>query len=521
MIPYTAKHIVDSFDKSASLSFTLGLVSLYALFYTAQKVIPYLYHVIFFPVVNDAICEIHKKVVRKILHLPPDYEKEFMTGEIISATKRISTSLRLFLKYALLDVAPTTLSFFAATFSIAFFISLPLALFLFTFLCGYVALSIYWIQKLLDRRGFAWLQTDNSTKTMTEFFSYRRQIQLGSFTKNAVNRLSKKLNFEASAWLGSEQTQNWMHVALFTYLGIGVGATLYTTTLWTFSGDLTTGDWVMVQGYLLALFQPLQSLTVQVRQMASAAVDLKKVQEILSCPVVETQKPSLEEASLDETKPIVIDNLTFFYAKTPLFSGLSLEIPMGAFTALTGPVGSGKSTLASLISGSLDPKSGTISLFGVAPNELPIELRKKKIAYLPQDPILLATTLYGNLTFGLDKVDPGKLDLALKITGLDTLVSPLRKGIFTEIGEWGHFFSGGQRQLIALARAMISDPSLVILDEATNHLNHTFEQELWEKLKIWWEDKTVIMITHNDKLLKFSDFELSFSEVEWERPSVL
>lgn len=520
-LPYTAKQIVDGLSLGIGLQSLLFLVALYCLFFTSQKVIPYLFHVIFFPVVNDAIREIHKKVVRQILHLPPDYEKEYMTGEVVSATKRISTSLRLFLKYALIDVAPTLLTFGAATIAVYSFVSKSLGLFLFAILAGYLLLSFFWIRKMLQRRSFAWLQTDKSTKTMTEFFSYRKQIQMGSFTKNAVDRLDKKLNLEAAAWLGSEQTQNWMHIALFLYLGIGMGTLLIFTTLWTAEGALTVGEWVMMKGYLIALFQPLHSLTLQIRQMASAAVDLQKVQEILSCPLPNSQETLTSLDTLDASQPIQLKNLTFFYAKSPVFSGLSLEIPTGCITAITGPVGSGKSTLTSLISGNLRPKSGSISLFGVDPSELSDEHRKKLIAYLPQDPVLLSTTLYGNLTFGISKVDPVKFDLAMKITGLDTLISPLRKGIFTEIGEWGYLFSGGQRQLIALTRAMIADPSLIILDEATNHLNHTFEQALWEKLKIWWEDKTVLMITHNEKLLDFSDYHIGFAEDQIETPYAL
>ncbi len=177
---------------------------------------------------------------------------------------------------------------------------------------------------------------------------------------------------------------------------------------------------------------------------------------------------------------------------------------------ITGDSGEGKSTLAEIICGIIEPSNGSIHVDGKILNQ------SKEIlncSYLPQKSVLLDDTIKRNIALGAkeDQIDLNKINSLMDLVGLKDFVSSLQSGLDTTVGELGNNLSGGQRQRISLARALYFDPSILILDEATNALDEKSETLVLDNLSKFLREKTIIIISHNENVLKICDTVIEIS----------
>jgi ATP-binding cassette, subfamily B, bacterial PglK len=223
-------------------------------------------------------------------------------------------------------------------------------------------------------------------------------------------------------------------------------------------------------------------------------------------------------------------SLTFPEHSKPSIDDLSFSVMPGQVMALVGPSGSGKTTIADIISGILKPSTGEIKVSGCSPEEA-IKTWPGAIAYVPQDITIVEGTVLENITLGFDASDVAEdfVWKALKIAHLDNFVKSLRSGLHSEVGESGFMLSGGQRQRLGLARALITNPKLIILDEATSALDAETEIAVTDSMRELKGESTVIVIAHrlstvrnadsvayieNGKLISRGSFESVRSEVK-------
>ena len=205
---------------------------------------------------------------------------------------------------------------------------------------------------------------------------------------------------------------------------------------------------------------------------------------------------------------IRVEGLSFAYSgKNRLaLANLNLEIPTGRLVAIVGPTGSGKTTLVDLLLGILEPDTGTVTISGVKPKEAIINW-PSAIAYVPQDIVITNGTILDNVTLGFPD-DSKNTDLAwnaLRIAQAKDFVDALPEGIFTKVGERGAMLSGGQRQRLGIARALFTEPKLLVLDEATSSLDGETEMRLNEALNSLRGQTTVILIAHRLSSVKNAD----------------
>ncbi len=189
--------------------------------------------------------------------------------------------------------------------------------------------------------------------------------------------------------------------------------------------------------------------------------------------------------------------LTYPTSDVPALVDVSFSVPAGASLALVGPSGAGKSTLADVLMGVLEPDAGTVALGGVSPMEA-ISGSPGSIAYVPQTVFLADTTIRSNVGLGLppEQIDDELVWKALARAQLDDMVRGLPTQLDTEIGEGGTRLSGGQRQRLGLARALYTDPVLLVLDEATSALDTETEHAVTEVLRALDGDVTVVVVAH-------------------------
>ncbi len=199
------------------------------------------------------------------------------------------------------------------------------------------------------------------------------------------------------------------------------------------------------------------------------------------------------------------ERVSFCHGRQVILKRASFELPARSLSVLIGPSGAGKTTLADLLIGFYEPDQGRILIDDVPLADLDMRRWRAEIGYVAQDLILLHDTVFANLTLGDPCVDESQAREVLEIAGAWDFVAALPEGLMTGVGEKGIRFSGGQRQRIALARALISRPRLLILDEVTSALDPQTERELWQRIAGLTDRMTILAIGHRPVFLEVAD----------------
>lgn len=244
--------------------------------------------------------------------------------------------------------------------------------------------------------------------------------------------------------------------------------------------------------YLNRLNEPLIELTSQQSILQQSVVAGERIFEIIDSP---SQKYGKDNRPIKEGIVELI-NVNFSYnVNSPILKNISFIAKAKSFIALVGHTGSGKSTLASLIMGYYPVNSGKLLIDRRQIETLSHLVLRQGVAMVQQDPIIMAETVYNNITLGR-KISEKRVWFALKQVKLDGLIKSLPGGLFAELGEQGNTLSVGQKQLLALARVLISNPNILILDEATSNIDSGTEQTISQTLKDMRDNTTLIVIAH-------------------------
>ncbi|MEM3479726.1 MAG: ABC transporter ATP-binding protein, partial [Candidatus Bathyarchaeia archaeon] len=271
------------------------------------------------------------------------------------------------------------------------------------------------------------------------------------------------------------------------------------------SGVLSIGDIVAFILYLSMLNWPLIGLGFFVLDYQRASVSASRIFEVLDKePEVKDQPGAID---LKEVKGhIKFENVTFGYSHDkPIIKDVSFEVKPGEKVAIVGPTGSGKSTLIKLIPRFYDPISGRILIDGVDIKNIKIKSLRKHVGIVHQDTMLFSGTIKDNITYGRPDASMSEVIEAAKAAGIHDFIISLPKKYETNIAERGVTLSGGQRQRIAIARTLIINPKILILDDPTSNLDAETESMVLEALKKLVEGRTVIIVTQRLSMLKMAD----------------
>ena len=245
---------------------------------------------------------------------------------------------------------------------------------------------------------------------------------------------------------------------------LALGARLYE------DGTLTIGTLIAFIGLLALVFQPLQELSELYGQVQSAAAAMEKITTVLD---EETDIASPPDARLIERVEghVALENVTFAYGRDPVLHGIDLDIPAGSCVALVGMSGGGKSTLARLVGRFYDPREGTVRVDGNDLREIDLVHYRRQLGVVLQDPFLFAGTIADNLRFAAPGATDEHVEETARAIGLDRVAARFSEGLEHAVREGGSGLSAGERQLISIGRALLADPRILILDEATSNID--------------------------------------------------
>ena len=271
-------------------------------------------------------------------------------------------------------------------------------------------------------------------------------------------------------------------------------------------GDLQIGDLVAFNAYILMLIWPLRMTGMLVAQASRASASAGRIHQILSTEAAVVDPPNPVALPAGGTGELRFDDVTFRYGKGPLvLDHLDLVVHGGEAVAVVGPTGGGKTTLARLISRFYDVGEGRVLVDGTDVRALKVRDLRRSVGIVFEDTFLFTDTVAENIAFAEPEADLERVHRAAELAGAADFVADLPDGYDTIIGEHGYSLSGGQRQRIAIARAVLADPRVLILDDATSSVDPTKEHEIRAALREVMHGRTTLIIAHRAATIALAD----------------
>ena len=309
----------------------------------------------------------------------------------------------------------------------------------------------------------------------------------------------------AKAQIKAEMTANIYEAT------VGFFSALISTLIWFFGGQqilgayLAIGDLVAFTQYTTSYLDPIQNISTFYGEIQSALAGAERIFVVLDIDPEVKEAP--DAGDFPQGEGIVeLHDVRFSYIKDqPVIKGINIKTRPGERLAIFGPTGSGKSSIINLVGRFYDPDSGSVTIDGVDLRKVKLKALRRRVGIVLQEPYLFQGTLRYNLKFGRPDAGDDEMIRVAKLVGIHDPIMRLPKGYDEEVRERGSNLSYGQRQLVCLARALISDPKILILDEATSSVDPYTEQLIQEALKAEMKNRTIIIVTHRVSTVRDAD----------------
>ena len=434
--------------------------------------------------------------------LPLQFYKNNNTGDLMNRISEDVSRVRMYLGPALMYGMNVTILMimvipfmFYINSTLAFFSVLPLPL---------LVVSIYYVQNIINKRSERIQESLSDLSTyVQESFSGIRLIKSFVREGNFSDVFKEKSNHYKEKSLDLQFVLALFFPIIMTLIGLSIIITVYVGALQVFEGTLTIGNIAEFLIYVYLLTWPVTALGWITSIVQRASASQKRLNEFLE---EKTNIISKENKKVDLKGKLEFQNVSFSYPDTGLvgMDNISFQINPGESLGVIGSTGSGKSTIANSILRLFDIKSGKILVDGVNIKNLDISFYRKQIGYVPQDVFLFSDTIKNNILFGCESSDFRKVEKAAEDADLIRNIDSFPNKYDTMIGERGITLSGGQKQRISIARAIIKEPRILILDDCLSAVDTNTENIILENLKKIMVDRTTIVISHRISSVKLA-----------------
>ncbi|OHY81425.1 ABC transporter ATP-binding protein/permease [Marinobacter sp. AC-23] len=507
--PVALKYIVDYLDQGREGELLLWIPVVLVIAYGALRFGSTLFgelrDAVFARVAERAMRRVSLRVFRHLHDRELAFHLDRKTGGLARDIERGTTGISFLLRFTLFNIIPTLLEIFmvAGILLVAFNASYVLAIL--------VAVAVYIV--------FSITVTEWRTKFVREANARDNQSNSRAIDSLLNYETVKYFNNEKfEAELYDENLEGWEKARLKNRLslaalntgqafiiGIAMIVMMVMAVREVASGAITLGDFTMINAYLLQLFIPLNALGFVYREIRQSLVNVERLFGLLD------EKPLIEDA--DKAPALVVDkgevgfeHVHFAYrADRPILQDVDFCIPAGHTLAVVGASGAGKSTLARLLFRFFEVAKGSITIDGQDIREVSQDSLRAAIGVVPQDTVLFNDTLYRNLAYGRPEATEAEVHHAAKQAHLDNFIRSLPEGYDTKVGERGLKLSGGEKQRVAIARVLLKNPPLLILDEATSSLDSISEQAILDALNEVSRQRTTLVIAHRLSTVRDAD----------------
>ena len=321
-------------------------------------------------------------------------------------------------------------------------------------------------------------------------------VKYFSAERREAGRFNRSMRGYEEAALKTSYSLAFLNLGQSLLITMGLLTVMVMAALGVRDGDLTVGDFVLVNAYMLQITLPLNFLGTVYREIRQALIDMGEMFELLEMSPEVTDRPGAKQLSVPKAE-IEFDNVTFGYDQArPVIKDLNLVIGSGETLAIVGPSGSGKSTIGRLLFRFYDVDKGAIRIDGQDVRDVTQRSLHDRIGIVPQDTVLFNETIGYNIAYGHHFATRERIEAAARAARIHDFVTSLPEGYRTEVGERGLKLSGGEKQRVGIARTILKNPPILLLDEATSALDTETEKEIKVSLNEMSKGRTVIMIAH-------------------------
>lgn len=453
---------------------------------------------------QNLIAELRVKVQKKLLTLPISFFDNNKSGALVSRVMSDVEGVRNLVGTGLVQLIGGSITAVIALIILidmnammTLFVLLPVAVF------AFIALKAFgYIRPIFRERGKINAEvTGRLTETLNGvrvIKGFNAEVQENAIFEEGANKLflNVKKSLTATALMTSSSTF-LLGLASAGIMGIGGYYMIY--------GDMTTGEFLSFTLFLGFMIAPIVQMSNIGSQLTEAMAGLDRTEELMK--MAEEDNPAVRTVFIDDIKgDIAYDNVSFSYEEDKeVLHHISFSAPAGSVTALVGSSGSGKSTIASLAATFLSPDSGKVTLDGQDLSKVNLSSYRSHLGVVLQDDFLYEGTIRENILFANPTATDAEIMSAVKGAYVDEFTNRFDEGLETVIGERGVKLSGGQKQRISIARALLANPKVIILDEATSNLDTESESFIQKSLNELMKNRTTFVIAHRLSTIQKAD----------------
>lgn len=503
-LPFIVRHLIDALTEGALTPRALSRgVLLYAGLIPPAAVISYWMRRLPLRAAHNVEYEVRRDLFARLSRQTPDFLSRHRIGDLMTRMGSDLTVVRDALGHGVLHGTRSTLSMLAG-FAVLFRLQAVLAGTLLALMLG-MALTFSLVLRAIRRRhGALQAQTSNLGHTVEETFTGIRSIKgfaLETKRQQRFARENRKLRRCAmSLSLASEPV--WPLFAF--WFALQMAATLVYGGRLVLQNDLSLGDLVLVNQYLLYMQWPVLSLGWIGNLLQRARISWERIRELFDARPAVADGPQTDRAIHQLRGALAFKDVRLTLGGQPVLDGITLSVPAGATLGITGPTGAGKTLLVSLVARLRDPDSGAIRIDGHPLTTIPLDVLRRHIGFAPQETMLFSDSLTHNLAFGLDapqadelsETDLARIRQAVQAAHLASEIERFPQGYQTQVGERGVTLSGGQRQRASLARALVREPAILILDDVLAAVDTQTEAAILANLEPIARGRTTLIVSH-------------------------
>jgi len=497
LVPYLFGRIVDSLNGPVKVAAVmLALIAAYTLARILMQAFAQLRDGIFAKVAYHALRHVGVSTFAHVHTLSLRFHLERKTGGLSRVIDRGTKGIDTLLGFALFSIFPTILELAFVTGVMLWKFNVWFALTTLAMVVAYIwftfAITRWRIQ---FRRIMNESDTDASTKAVDSLLNYET-VKYFNNEGHETRRFDKSMEKYAKASIQTQISLSVLNTGQALIVALGLAAIMALATLGVMRGNLTVGDLVMANSYLIQLYVPLNLLGTVYREITQALVDMDAMFRLLHQPQEVTDKPDAKPLAVAGGE-IRFDNVVFNYdPERTILKGISFAVPAGKTIAVVGPSGAGKSTISRILYRFYDIKSGSVTIDGQDIRDVTQASLRAVIGIVPQDTVLFNDTVRYNIAYGRIGANESEIKEAARHAQIDKFIQDLPLGYESMVGERGLKLSGGEKQRVAIARTILKNPPILLLDEATSALDTHTEREIQSALQEVSRNRTTLVIAH-------------------------
>ncbi len=504
VLPYATKNLIDDIIPSKDMQALTVLLIIVSVSIIIQSVSSFSLTRLLSVEAQHLISLLRAKVQRKLLTLPISFFDNNKSGALVSRVMTDVEGVRNLVGTGLVQLIGGTLTAIISLVilikinaTMTFFVLLPVAIF------AFIALKAFgYIRPIFRARGQINAEvTGRLTETLNGvrvIKGFNAEEQENKSFEKGVERLflNVKKSLTATALMTSSST---------LLLGLASAGIMGMGGYFIMNGSMTYGEFVSFTLFLGFMIAPIVQMSNIGSQLTEAMAGLDRTQELMNMP--EEDDNEVRTIQLDKINgDIKFEDVSFSYEENKeVLHNINFDAPKGSVTALVGSSGSGKSTIAGLAATFLNPSGGKVILDGIDLSTVNLSSYRSNLGVVLQDDFLYEGTIRENILFPRPNANEKQLLDAVKGAYVNEFTDRFENGLDTVIGERGVKLSGGQRQRISIARALLADPKIIILDEATSNLDTESESYIQKSLHILMKDRTTFVIAHRLSTIQQAD----------------